>query len=65
VDPFGRELASADYYDTAGGLDLVATMPVQAVPTLYSRIGDVFAWLAIVALIGITVRAIFCVFRPK
>jgi apolipoprotein N-acyltransferase len=59
VDPFGRELASADYYDTADGLDLVATMPVQAVPTLYSRIGDVFAWLAIVALIGLTVRAIF------
>jgi apolipoprotein N-acyltransferase len=34
-------------------------MPVQAVPTLYSRIGDVFAWLAIVALIGLTIRAIF------
>ncbi len=59
VDPYGRELASADYYNTADGLDLVAMMPVQAVPTLYSRIGDVFAWLAIVALIGITLRALF------
>ena len=34
-------------------------MPVQAVPTLYSRIGDVFAWLAIVALIGLTIGATF------
>ena len=29
VDPFGRELSSADYYDTAKRLDLVAMMPVQ------------------------------------
>jgi apolipoprotein N-acyltransferase len=59
VDPFGRELASADYFYTANGLDLVAMMPVQAVPTLYSRIGDVFAWLASVVLIGLIVRATF------
>jgi apolipoprotein N-acyltransferase len=50
VDPLGRELASADYY-TSDGLDLVAMMPVQAVPTLYSRIGDVFAWLSIAVLV--------------
>jgi apolipoprotein N-acyltransferase len=59
VDPYGRELASADYYDTADGLDLVAMTPVQAVPTLYSRIGDVFAWLALAALVGLTIRAMF------
>ena len=62
VDPFGRELASADYY-TTDRLDLVAMMPVQAVPTLYSRIGDVFAWLAIAALVGLVARAI--VGRPR
>jgi apolipoprotein N-acyltransferase len=56
VDPLGRELASADYYGT-DRLDLVAMMPVQAVPTLYSRVGDVFAWLAIAALVGLVVRA--------
>ena len=58
VDPFGRELASADYY-TTDRLDLVAMMPIQAVPTVYSRIGDVFAWLGIVALVGLAIRAMF------
>jgi apolipoprotein N-acyltransferase len=57
VDPLGRELASGDYYST-DRLDLVAMMPVQAVPTLYSRIGDVFAWLGIAALVGLVARAI-------
>ena len=32
-------------------------MPARAVPTLYSRIGDVFAWLAIAALAGLVTRA--------
>jgi apolipoprotein N-acyltransferase len=57
VDPLGRELASADYYST-DRLDLVAMMPLQAVPTLYSRIGDVFAWLSIAGLVGLVARAV-------
>jgi len=57
VDPLGRELARGEYYST-DGLDLVAMMPVQAVPTLNSRIGDVFAWVSIAALVGLIARAI-------
>jgi apolipoprotein N-acyltransferase len=62
VDPLGRELASGDYYAT-DHLDLVAMMPVQAVPTLYSRVGDVFAWLSMAGLVGLMARAV--VRRPK
>ncbi len=51
VDPLGRELASGEYY-TTDRLAIVAAVPVQAVPTLYSRIGDVFAYGCIIALVA-------------
>lgn len=54
VDPFGRELAQGDYYST-DRLDIVAMMPVQAIPTLYSRIGDVVAYASILVVIALTV----------
>ena len=57
VDPIGRELVSGDYF-SADRLDVVAMMPVEAVPTLYSRMSDVFAWLSIAALVGLVARAI-------
>jgi apolipoprotein N-acyltransferase len=53
VDPLGREVAQGEYY-TTGRLDIVAMMPVHAVPTLYSRIGDVFAYVCILTLITLT-----------
>jgi apolipoprotein N-acyltransferase len=56
VDALGRELARGEYYST-DRLDIVAMMPVQALPTLYSRIGDVFAYASVIALIALTVRA--------
>jgi apolipoprotein N-acyltransferase len=56
VDPLGRELASADYY-TTDRLDIVAMMPIEAVPTLYSRIGDVFAYVSIVLVVILTLLA--------
>jgi apolipoprotein N-acyltransferase len=62
VDALGRELAQGEYY-TTDRLDIVAMMPVQSLPTLYSRIGDLFAWLSLaglVALIGVAI-----VRRPK
>jgi apolipoprotein N-acyltransferase len=57
VDPLGRELAQGDYFAT-DRLDLVAMMPVQARPTLYSRIGDAFAWLSIAGLVVLVGRAV-------
>ncbi len=50
VDPLGRELAQSDYFAT-DRLDLIAMMPVQSLPTLYSRIGDLFAWLSMAGLV--------------
>ena len=62
VDPLGRELAQGEYY-TTDRLTIVAEIPVQALPTLYSRIGDLFAWLSLaglVVLIGFAIAR-----RPK
>jgi apolipoprotein N-acyltransferase len=53
VDSLGRELAWGEYY-TTDRLTVVASVPVQAVPTLYSRIGDVFAYGCVVALVLVT-----------
>ena len=49
VDPYGRVLASTDHF-AAGADDLVAWVPVQRVPTLYARFGDLFAWSSVSAL---------------
>jgi apolipoprotein N-acyltransferase len=62
VDALGRELAQGEYYNT-DRLDIVAMMPVQSLPTLYSRIGDLFAWLSIAGLVVLIGVAI--VRRPK
>jgi apolipoprotein N-acyltransferase len=56
VDAQGRELAQGGYY-TTDRLDIVAMMPVQALPTLYSRIGDLFAYASVIAAIALTVLA--------
>jgi apolipoprotein N-acyltransferase len=57
VDPLGRELARGEYY-TTDRLTIVAEVPVQALPTLYSQIGDVFAYAFIIALIAVTILGI-------
>lgn len=57
VDPLGRELGKGEYY-TTDRLSVVAAVPVVARPTLYSRIGDVFAYACITALFGLTVFAL-------
>lgn len=54
VDPLGRELARGEYY-TTDRLTIVAEIPVQALPTLYSKIGDVFAYVCIIALLAVTI----------
>jgi len=54
VDPLGRELARGEYY-TTDRLTIVAEIPVQALPTLYSQIGDVFAYACILTLIAVII----------
>ena len=49
ADYQGRVLSSMDHYTTDDRV-LVSHVPIQGVATLYSLVGDVFAWLAIVTL---------------
>lgn len=57
VDYEGRVLASSDYY-TTGQQVMVAYMPMHGVYTIYSTIGDLFAWLCIIGLLALTGLAI-------
>jgi apolipoprotein N-acyltransferase len=47
TDPYGRVLASMDHF-TASEWVMVAQVPTQGVSTVYSVIGDLFGWLAVV-----------------
>ena len=49
ADAQGRILASVDFFQTRPCV-MVAQVPVRGVPTLYARVGDLFAWLCVVAL---------------
>jgi apolipoprotein N-acyltransferase len=51
VDPYGRTLARMDEF-TPGQLVMVAQVPMSGVRTIYSRIGDLFAWMCAVGLAG-------------
>ena len=46
TDQFGRVIASNNYYDD-GEKILVAHLPVKHIPTVYTFIGDAFAWACI------------------
>jgi len=64
VDPYGRVIATMDHWNTTDRV-MVAQVPIQSTLTLYPYIGDLFAWLAIVGLIAITLIAIDQVRREK
>jgi apolipoprotein N-acyltransferase len=49
ADGYGRMLGRSDFWQTGGGT-LVASLPVQAPPTIYSWIGDTFAYAAVIVL---------------
>jgi apolipoprotein N-acyltransferase len=44
-DSLGRVLAETDHF--SGALVMVAQVPMGSVPTLYPRVGDLFAWLCV------------------
>ncbi len=51
VDPYGRPLAAMDDLAAQDNV-IVAQAPVSAgVPTIYARIGDLFAWLCVAGLL--------------
>jgi apolipoprotein N-acyltransferase len=46
TDPYGQVLASMDHFATDKRL-MVVEVPTERVPTLYSTVGDLFAWITI------------------
>jgi apolipoprotein N-acyltransferase len=51
VDPLGRTLAMMED-SVADQKAMVAQLPTAGVATIYSRIGDLFAWLCVIGLLG-------------
>lgn len=54
VDPYGRVSATMDHF-TSSERVMVSQVPILSTFTLYSYIGDLFAWLAIAGFVGITI----------
>jgi apolipoprotein N-acyltransferase len=52
TDYQGRVLAAMDHYVTEQR-DMVAYVPTEGVRTVYSRVGDVFAWACIICLVAL------------
>jgi apolipoprotein N-acyltransferase len=50
-DSWGRVLSVTDFF-AAGDRTMTAQVPLGRVPTLYSRTGDLFAWLCVTGLAG-------------
>ena len=47
VDPYGRILSMVDNTRTPG-VPLTAVVPLEAIPTIYSALGDYFNWLCLI-----------------
>ncbi len=56
TDPYGRTLAWVDFFSTSEQV-MVAQVPAYHVTTLYSIIGDLFGWLAVVGFAAIAIAA--------
>lgn len=58
VDPYGRTLAALTYFNTDEHI-MISDVPTKGIKTIYSRIGDLFAWLCIAGFVVIIVRTLF------
>jgi apolipoprotein N-acyltransferase len=61
TDYQGRVRGAMDHYATFGERALISEVPTRGVRTVYGRAGDLFSWLALAGLVGLTVVAI----KPK
>ncbi len=50
TDPEGRVIASQQYVTSSDGI-MLASIPIHGVATIYSRIGDVFAYVCVLSFI--------------
>ncbi len=64
ADPYGRTLAAVDHF-TASEWVTVAQVPTQGVFTVYSVIGDLFGWLAVVGFVAIIVLTLVRRWRAR
>jgi apolipoprotein N-acyltransferase len=53
----GRIRGLMDHYQTPAERELVAEVPTRGVRTIYSRLGDLFSWLALAGLAGLALAA--------
>jgi apolipoprotein N-acyltransferase len=57
TDYQGRIRGLMDHYQTPAERQLVAEVPTKGVQTIYSRVGDLFSWLALAGLAGLALAA--------
>jgi apolipoprotein N-acyltransferase len=57
VDPYGRVSATMDHFNNTERV-MVAKAPILSTFTIYPYIGDLFAWLAVVGFVVITIMAV-------
>jgi apolipoprotein N-acyltransferase len=56
TDPYGRVLALMDHFATEDRR-MMAWLPVRGVRTVYSQVGDAFAWACVAGFIAISAWA--------
>jgi apolipoprotein N-acyltransferase len=54
----GRRLAAMDHYRTADYV-MISEVPTKGVRTIYSRLGNWFAWVCVAGLLGLIGRAVY------
>jgi apolipoprotein N-acyltransferase len=52
----GRRLAAMDDYQSMDKV-MVTQVPIRGVPTIYSRLGDWFAWVSLASLVFLTIAS--------
>jgi apolipoprotein N-acyltransferase len=58
VDPYGRTINASDYFNSIQK-QMISCLPTKGVVTIYSRIGDTFAWLCILGFVIIVLWSYF------
>jgi apolipoprotein N-acyltransferase len=61
VDPYGRTLSALTYFNTDEHI-MISDVPMKGVTTIYSQIGDLFAWLCVA---GFVIIIAWVVLRRK
>jgi apolipoprotein N-acyltransferase len=61
VDAFGRTLAVTDHFSAGAqtwAQTMIAQVPLTRVSTIYTRVGDLFAWLCVASLLILIAAAL-------